>query len=153
MATPSFSSILDRQSTEIERPKPIPIGTYLAVVKGQPRMDKSSKKQTPFVEFTLAIVQASDDIDEDSLKAYLTRADGSSKSLQEQSIRATYYLTEDAAWRLTKFLDDCGTDAEQTVGQRVNEAINCQVWANIKHEPSEDGESIFARLSGTAKVD
>lgn len=153
MATPSFSSILDRQSTEIERPKPLPIGTYLCVVKGQPRMDKSSKKQTPFVEFTLAIIQAQDDVDQESLDEFLSRKDGSKKALNEQSTRATFYLTEDAAWRLTEFLDHCGTDEDQTLGSRVNDAINCQVYAQIRHEPNEDGTAMFARLGKTAAVE
>lgn len=153
MASPSFSSILDRQSTEIERPKPFPIGTYLWVVKGQPRFDKSSKKQTPFVEFTLAAVQAQDDVDQEAMEEYLNRKDGSKKALNEQSTRATFYLTEDAAWRLTEFLDHCGVAEDQTVAQRINDAINCQVYGEIRHEPNEDGTAMFARLGKTAAVE
>jgi len=41
----NFASILDEAPTEINRPKPLPEGTYLCVV-GQPEEGKSSKKGT-----------------------------------------------------------------------------------------------------------
>lgn len=154
MATPVFSDILNRQATDIERPKPIPIGTYLWIVKGQPRLDKSAKKQTPFAEYTLQAVQAQEDVDEEDLAAFLSRKDGSKKVLSDISTKATFYLTEDAAWRLNKFLEDCGLDLEgSTLQALLPEAVNCQVLGVIRHQPSEDGQSVFAQLGNTAKVD
>ena len=38
---PNFASILDEAPTEIDRPKPIPTGTYLCRVQGTPTYDKS----------------------------------------------------------------------------------------------------------------
>ena len=52
------ASILDEAPTEIDRPKPIPTGTYLCRVQGTPTYDKSSKKGTPFVQFTLKPISA-----------------------------------------------------------------------------------------------
>lgn len=50
----SFSSILDRAPSEIEKPKPMPVGSYITLLVGQPRIDKSTKKQTEFREFNEA---------------------------------------------------------------------------------------------------
>src|SRR6266545_6388685 len=100
----SFSEILDKPAKEIERPKPLPVGTYLTVVKGLPRFDKTSKKNTDFVEFTHQVLQVGDDVDEEAIIAYLTKGDGTKSKLSEAVIKNTYYLTPNAAWRLRKFL-------------------------------------------------
>jgi hypothetical protein len=70
---PNFASILDEAPTEIDRPKPIPTGTYLCRVQGTPTYDKSSKKGTPFVQFTLKPISA----EETSMKTTSPRWVGS----------------------------------------------------------------------------
>lgn len=151
MANPNFTDILDRAPSEVEKPKPIAQGTYSTVLVGMPRHDKSAKKQTPFIEFTHKFVAAGDDVDADDLAAAL-----GDRSLQDVVMKNTFYLTEGSAWRLKQFLADCGfdTDAsdtslremtEQTAGRSVN--------VFIKHEPSQDGQSIFAKIDSTSAAD
>jgi hypothetical protein len=142
----AFSSILDKQSSEIERPKPLPVGSYTCIVKGMPRFDTSAKKGTPFVEFTLQPIAAGDDVDTDALEEM--------GGFSGRTIRATYYLTEDAAYRLKDFLRHCDAgDDEMTLGERINMTPNCQVIATIKHTASDDGQSIYANLGTTAPVE
>lgn len=148
----NFASILDRPSTEIERPKPLPAGTYTCVVNGLPRYDKSSKKQTDFVEFQLKVLASGEDVDEDDLKAWMTKPDGTSRALADAAIRATYYLTEDAAWRLKKFLQDLGIEEEGSLRQMIEAAPGCQVNVFMKHRASEDGSTTFAEIGNTAPV-
>lgn len=146
-ARPNFGSLLDKRPEEIEKPKPLPEGSYLWVIQGLPRMDKSSKKQTEFVEFTLKAVAAGDDVDPVALTEVL-----GDKKLGEVTQRATYYLTDASLWRLKEFLEHCGIDMDETVSLRaaIEDSPNCQVVAYINHEPSQDGSSIFARLGKTA---
>lgn len=147
MTSPNFGQILDKPSTEIERPKPLPSGTYTCVVKGMPRYDKSSKKQTEFAEFILQPLAASEDVDEEALKEM--------GGFSDKTIRATYYLTEDAIWRLKKFCDDCQVPEEdgQSLRERVEATNGCQVLAFIKHQASDDGQSVYAQLASTAPVE
>lgn len=153
-STPNFGTLLDKPSSEVERPKPLPQGSYLTIVKGLPRFDKSSKKQTEFVEFTLAVQSAGEDVDEDDLKAWMSKADGTRRSLQDATIRATYYITEDSMFRLKDFLDHAGAgDDDMSLRQRIDEAPNSQVIAFIKHRASEDGESVFAELAKTTPAE
>ncbi len=143
---PNFDDILSRPASEVERPKPLPQGSYLCIVKGLPRHDKSSKKLTPFVEFTLQPTAAGEDVDEEDLAAM--------GGIANKTIRATYYKTEDALWRLTDFLEHCGIDLEgKSISQAIDETPNCEVIAFIKHRASEDGQSIFAELAKTAPVE
>src|SRR5256885_335119 len=93
---PNFGSLLDTNADEVEKPKPRPEGSYLWTVKGMPRFDKSSKKQTEFAEFTLACVQAGDDVDEEAL--------ATAGGIEDYTQRVTFYLTEASLWRLKEFL-------------------------------------------------
>ncbi len=140
---PNFSELADKPLDDVERSKPMPVGSYLCVVKGLPRDDKSTKKQTPYFEFTLQPIQAYEDVDTDQLEDM--------GGLEGKTIKATYYRTEDAMWRLKKFFEDCGIDtAGKTARQAVEETVNKQVIAVLKHEASQDGTAVFARLADTA---
>lgn len=147
---PNFASILDRKMSEIERPKPLPVGVYQCTVKGLPRLDESSRKKTPFVEFTL-VPLAMIDGEADDLEAM--------GGLANKTIRATYYLTDDALWRLNKFLSDCGIEEKDSKGEDkgVNEAIEetpgRQVLVTLKHQASDDGEAVYAQIASTAAVE
>lgn len=141
----SFNDILDKPASEIERPKPLPQGSYLCVVRGLPRHDKSSKKQTPFVEFTLAVQAPGEDVDAEDLQ--------SMGGADNKTIRATYYITDDALWRLKDFLGHCGIAEEGSLRQMIDDAPNAQVVAFVKHRASEDGQSVFAELAKTAPAD
>lgn len=146
---PDFSDILNRNVDDIERPKPMPVGTYKTVIKGQPRFDKSTKKQTEFVEFTHNIVEAADDVDEDSLKEYLN-----GEKLRGKEIKNVYYLTENSLWRIKEFLGHCGLDVDgHKLGALIEATPNCEVYLTIRHEPSNDGQAMFARVAGSAAVE
>lgn len=144
--TPNFGALLDKPSADVERPKPLPQGSYTCVVKGLPRYDKSSKKLTEFVEFTLQPLAAGEDVDQDDLQAM--------GGYQNKTIRATYYITEDALWRLKDFLGHLGIEEdEKSLRQMIDETPGKQVTAFVKHQASEDGTAVFAQLGKTAPVE
>lgn len=141
-ARANFGSILDTPSNAVERPKPMPQGTYVCQVQGLPRYDKSSKKQTEFVEFTLQFLSAGEDVDQEELAAI--------GGFQGKTIKATYYLTETALWRLKDFLDHCQIEeGDSSLRQRIEEAAGKQVGVFINHEASQDGSAVFARVGRT----
>jgi hypothetical protein len=151
--TPTFESILDMPAADVERPKPLPAGTYDAIVQGLYEEGVSSQKKTPFVQFAFAIQGADEDVDEDDLEKYLTAKDGSKKSLQGvvlKNISTKFYTTPDSMFRLTDFLTHLGIDQEgKSIRQCLSETPNCSVKILIGHTASTDGESIFAELKKT----
>lgn len=155
MNNPNFTSILDRPSTEVERPKPMPVGTYLTVLQGQPRHDKSRQKQTPLVEFTHKFISAMDDVDEAELITYLTAKDGTTKALTDVTMKNIFYITEGSAFMLKDFLKNLDFDVEGdgSMRQMLDETPGRQVLVTIRHEASQDGQSVFARIGSTAKAD
>ena len=145
-ASASFESILDTPATEVERPKPLPAGTYDAIVKGLPEFGESSQKKTPFCRFTYVMQSAGEDVDEDELTAI--------GGLEGKTIRDTYYTTPDAIFRLTETMERMGVDpTDKTVRQMIDETPNASIRVVIGHRASEDGQQIFAEVKRTMKAD
>lgn len=148
MANPqtSFESILDMPATEVERPKPVPAGSYHCVVQGMPEHGESAKKKTPFVKFTLALQSAGEDVEADELEAY--------GGLEGKTIKTTYYTTPDSLFRLTDFLEHCGIELEgKSIRAALDETTNCSVGCFVSHRASEDGQQVFAEVKSTFKID
>jgi hypothetical protein len=154
MANPDFAGILNRQSGDVERPKPLPIGEYTFKVKGLPNFDKSAKKGTPYVEFTCVPIAPMDSVDADDLQESLTRKSGV-KQLSDMVQKLTFYLTEDALWRLKEFLlnDLQIEEGEKTLQAMIEEAPNSEFIGTIKHAPTNDGKGVFANIGSTAPVE
>lgn len=141
MSTPNFASILDEEPTEVSAPAPLPQGTYIAIVAGPGRYDKSTKKGTDFVEFNLRPTEAEEDVDPDELEA--------AGGLDGKTIKATFWLTDEAKFMLDQFHEHCGLDLSEPASRRTrnDEIVNAQVRVFVKHEPSQDGTRIFARFN------
>ena len=144
MNSPNFSSLLDEAPTEVNRPKPLPPGTYIWTVQAPVVYDKSTKKGTPYAQFTLRCIGAMDDVDQEEL-AEAGGFDG-------KTIKATFYETEDAIYRLDEFHEHCGLDLTKKASRRTrnDEVINSQVLGTIRHRTSNDGTQIYAELGRTA---
>jgi len=153
MTEATFGAILDKPSSEVERPKPLPAGTYHCIITERPKYDKSTKKQTEFVEFTLHPLHAMEDVDEEALNTALTKVDGSVGVLKDKAIRATFYLTEEALYRLKDFLiDDCQIEEDDSFRTMIDATLNCEVLAKIKLVPNQDGTGFYTQLTSTAPV-
>ena len=144
---PAFQSVLDMPASDIERPPPLPVGSYVCVVQGQPRIDKSAKKQTEFSEFTLKLLEALDDVEAEDLAAQ--------GGIADKTIKLTFYHTENSIYRLKEFLEHCGLEIEDGISLRklIGETPGCQVVAHVIHEASQDGESVYARVKSTTSVE
>lgn len=155
---PSFESILDTPTAAVERPRPMPTGTYDCIVKGLYEEGVSARKKTPFVRFTYAFQSAGDDVDEDELQSVLTDKDGAVHPLGEKFIKDTYYTTPDALFRLTDALTAMGvidpdTDEGKTIRQALADTPNASIRITVVHGASEDGQQVFAEVKRTMKVD
>jgi hypothetical protein len=149
-----ISDILDKPATQIDRPKPLPVGEYVWTVIGLPRHDKSKEKQTPFVEFKVRCLSALESVDEDALNEWASKSDGTMRDLKEFEQKLTFYTTPDSLYRLQDFLVHLGVaDDEKTTRQCLDDTPNCQFVGSITHSASKDGESIYANIGKTAPVE
>jgi hypothetical protein len=143
---PDFQDILNTPAKDIERPKPYPVGSYIALVEGLPSFDKVGENQTPCADFTLRFLSADDDVD----KLQLQEAGG----ISGKQIRHRLFITPDAKWRLKKFLVDdlVIEEGDKTLTQLINEAPGRQVKIVIRHRPAKDGSVVYSEIAQTAKI-
>jgi hypothetical protein len=141
-----FNKILTKQASAIEKPKPLPVGLYLFNNPALPKFIGVGKNETPCAEFGLVLLQPGDDVDMEALTAY-----GNWKG---KSVRHRMFLTENSEFRTKEELcEKFGLEeGDKTLGQLFNETINKQVWAKIKHRPSEDGTEMFHEIEELVKA-
>lgn len=150
----SFESILDTPADKVERPKPMPAGTYSAIVKGMPEHGVSSQKKTPFVKFTYIFQAPFDDVDEDELAAVLTDVDGNVKPITEKVITDTYYTTPDSLFRLTDALESMGIELDgKTIRAALDETPNSSINVVVSHRTPENSDQIFAEVKRIMKAE
>lgn len=151
-AATSFESILDTPADQVERPKPLPAGTYAAIVKGMPEHGVSAQKKTPFVKFTYVLTDAFEDVDADELAALLTDKDGQVEPIGTKSIKDTYYTTPDSLFRLTDALEAMGIDLDgKTVRAALDETPNADINIVVSHRTPEGSDQIFAEVKRIMK--
>lgn len=142
----NFGAILDKPSSEVSRPPPLPVGEYVVVLQGLPKLDKTSKKQTEFCEFTVKFLQALDSVDADALAEV--------GGITDKERRLTFYLTDKSAYRLKEFMvNDLQIEEEgKTLRQMLDETPGRQFIVTIKHTATDDGKGVFDEITSTAPV-
>lgn len=156
--SPTLADIMEAESSgKVERPKPIPQGSYLAKVVGMPEHGASEVKGTKFVRFGAEIIDAQDDVDEDDLAEWAKREDGTARVLRGTSLPKkglTFYKTADAVWRMDKFFEDLGVmEKGKSRNEMAEEAVGQEFIVNINHSTSDDGETTYANVKSTAPVE
>ena len=141
-----FSKILQKQATEIEKPKPLPNGSYVAVNQKLPDFKGVGKNETPAAEFALVVLAPMDDVDPEHLAAY--------GDVKGKSVRHRMFLTEGTEYRTKEELVNAFgiEEAGKNLGQMFNETINKQVIVKIRHRPNDDGTDIYAEVESLAAV-
>lgn len=151
MAAPNFASVLDRPSTEVVRPPACPVGNYICAHQGLPRRDKSSKKQTEYVEFQLKPIS----VVEGTVDAEAVAELGGLGNFP--NFRLTFYMTEKSGYRLKEYLQDDlkleWNEDETTLWEVAQTTASQQVMVTLKHTPTEDGKGVFHEIASTAPVE
>ncbi len=101
MSKVDFRSVLGQKVNEVEKPKPIPPGTYDAIIKNFELLEKLGKQENPAVRFTFHGFQPGADVDMDQLETA-----GGMEALSRRTMGFLFWLTPDAMWRLKEFLTE-----------------------------------------------
>lgn len=139
--TDTFTSVLDRPSSEIKPPPVLPTGLYLWVIKGLPRYDKA-KTGTEFYEFTLGCLQVGDDVDPEQVELIEGGVIG-------KEFKHRFYLSEAAASMYKDFLLDTlkiDNEDDKSLRALTEDTPGKQFWGAIVHEPRQDGKGVQARI-------
>ncbi len=142
--TPDFNVLSETIDASYAPPAQLPKGTYHGVITNH-KYGKAGDKETPFVEFEVTLQRPGDDIEPQDLVGVNTKG---------KTLRATYYLTPDAKYRVKQLLDSFGSDtAGSTLGESIPQAVNQPVIvfldyeADRKGKKNEDGSPVmYARV-------
>ena len=140
----NFAEILGKQAAAIEKPKPIPVGTYLCINQKLPDFKGIGKDETPCAEFTFVIIVPNEDVDPADLQAF--------GEIKGKSIRHRMFLTEKSEYRTKEELVKVFgiEEGDKTLGQLFNETVNRQLYVTVKHTPTQDGTDVFAEVEALA---
>lgn len=146
---PDFSQILSKKVEQAEKPKPLPAGTYRFLVKGH-EFDESRQKKTPYVRFNVQPLAPESDVDPTVFDEF-----GGLGKLGGKLLRAEYYLTDDAMYRLREFLEDAlSLSCEgRSFGEVIPEAVGREFLGTVAHSTSQDGKDIYANIVATARAE
>lgn len=134
MSAPNFKDLLAKPVDQIEKPKPVPPGTYNGVIKGF-TFGESKDKKTPYVRFALAITGPGDDVDPE----LLTGVD-----LSKKQLRRDYYITDDALFMLKDLVTSVGIDSSgRTLDSMIPELVNNPVLIEVIQRSSQDGSEMY----------
>lgn len=129
-----FSTLLSQNLDSVTKPKALPAGTYNGTVLSH-SFALSSKKQTPYVQFNFSVQSAGEDVDPSDLEGV---------DVGKKALRTSFYLTDDALFRLKDFLASCGIDTSgRTLNETIPETVGASVLLFVKQRTSENGEDIF----------
>lgn len=143
--TANFAEILSTNFDTVERPKPLPVGTYLCIIAGPPEHKNVGEKQTDAFDFTLNVIQPQSDVDQAALAEMGGHAG--------KTLRHTQWVTKESLWRLKEFLQQLGIETEgKTVPEAIAETPGKQLYVTVKHVPAKDGSVVHANVDKTAKV-
>ncbi len=109
MSKIDFSEILKKQVGSAPQPKAIPEGTYFGEIVGLPAMREVQTKEgnKPILTITVALNEAGDDVDEDSLAEAGGLLNGGG---EPKRVKMDFWLTDDSLWRYDQFLASMGIE-------------------------------------------
>lgn len=144
-----FTKLLSTKADDIQKPKPVPAGTYVFTVLSH-RFGESKQKGTPYVEYSVQAMSPGEDVDQELFTEY-----GGMEKLTKKKFTYTFWLTEDADYMHLQFLQTLGiTTSGRTVGELVPESIGQMFLGTVTHSVNQKNpEFPFVNISGHAAVE
>lgn len=119
-----FNAMLDGDVGTAAQPSRLPPGTYTWEIESR-RFDKSARKKTDFVEFTLKCIGHDEDVQTEDLPD-----NWNGKKMKEE-----FYITEDALFRLDDFLKMAGVPEGTGRRQGIEDAVGRYIKGQVTHRP------------------
>jgi hypothetical protein len=157
MADPNFEDVLSLKPSDIQKPKPRPIGSYLAGVQKYELRDVDTKNgPRKIIDFTVKLMMARQVDDQEALAEQGDVADWF------PLVYGIFYETPEGRYNLKNFLSETlGIDPgegknEKSLSEMIASSPGAQLLVTLKHEPYVDKNSgkpeIATRIGGVARA-
>ena len=140
---PDFRELLSTKVDEIERPKPLPVGTYTWLVEKQEFTKANNADKTDLCRFIMKALAADEDVSDEELAAH-------GENWNRRTHRADFWIDADSLYRLVDFCEKCGVDVSgRTLDELIPECVQTQVKGYLIQVPStKDPDTIYNRFQG-----
>lgn len=153
-----FTSVLSKKTSEVEKPKPKPVGTYLSTVSGMPKQKSITVQgeEKGIISFSIKLMSPQEDVDQEDLANF-----GSDVTSWPPFNRDIWIDSPEGEWALRQFLTNTlGIEPgegknEKTLGEMCAEAPGKQLLATLKHRPfmnKQNEAEISTEIGATAKA-
>ena len=153
---PDFNDVLSLKPSEIEKPKPRPLGTYLgAVQKYELREIDTKNGPRKICDFVVKLMMAQQVDDQEELAKQGDISDWFPIT------HGIFYETPEGRYNLKQFLSevlaiDPGSGKnEKSISEMIAESPGAQLLVTLKHEPymsKQNTPEIRTSIGGVAKV-
>lgn len=132
-----FSTLLSVPTENVERPVPMPAGTYQGIIKKY-TLGETSGKKTPYVRFTIGQISAEDDVDAEAI---------ATMDLSSKELEADFYLGPKSNFRIVDLAASCGQVTEgESIGSLIEAVVGQPVLATVEQRPSQDGTRVYSQV-------
>jgi len=133
---PDISHLLKQPAGRAEPPKPLEIGDYPGLVKSY-EPSPENRNKTPGLRFQLVLTGWPDGV----------FPGPDSPDITKRTMRKDFYLTEDALYRLDKFIRSCGIEPndrpyDEILPQLVGKPVLIQVQHYLNQQTNQVGNSV-----------
>ena len=146
----NFLDALNTPAGEIEKPRNLPMGTYLWGVSKAHKESQVGKGEWNVIEIPVvpkAVDADSNDVDEDELAAYGALSQGTNSirfMFSTDPTKAAEF--ERTLYQLKKFLLDVlrvDGDESSTIKELLAKSIGCEFKAQAVHRPDPERDTVF----------
>ncbi len=137
--TVDFTAELNTNFDAVERPRPLPAGSYTMIIKNK-ELGRSKQKGTPYVRYFVSPIAPREDVPLDELEAMA--------DWRETELRLDFYITPKSNFRIKEFLEALGVStAGRTIADLIDEPLGKTIIGAVRHEPSNRNDgTMFAVL-------
>lgn len=140
MSDINFADLAQVRVGEVEKPKPLPDGHYLAQFTG-PMKQHKARSGNVAMRFPFKLVQAGDDIDQDELAA--------AGGLPDKEFNLDFWMSPDARYRFTDFGKAMGASDDLNLIELASWLIENNQPFSIeqkKQQDESDPEKFYTRF-------
>jgi len=139
----TFRELLSMHTDAVERPGPLAAGHYIGILKGH-EYGATRHKQTPYIRFFFTPTEETADVE--------PGANGDI-DLTKRELRKDFYLTPQAIYRLSDFLDAVlGRETGRSFDERIPDTRGVRVVFKVTTRESQDGSEIYNDVGDVVKA-
>lgn len=131
----NFKDLLAKPAEAFKAPLAQPAGTYVGMIT-KFEYGESRNKKTPYVRFSIRPMMAETDVDQEQLAEFGPIG---------KEMNLDYYLTDDAVYRLSEFIEKTGGNTKLPLQESIEVAVNKNIRFSVTHRMDKD--RTFAEVS------